>query len=80
MIVWESDDVLTAPSSALFQRDGVWAVFTVDDGRARIQTVEVGHRSSATVEILRGLEEGAEVIVFPSDELDAGLRVKPRAS
>ena len=80
MIVWESDDALTVPASALFQRDGVWVVFIVDDGRARIRTVEVGHRSSATVEILRGLEERNEVIIFPSDELDAGVRVKPRAS
>ena len=78
MIVWEGSETLTVPASALFQRAGVWAVFVVDEGRARLQTVDVGHRSSAMVEIVRGLEEGSDVIVFPSDELDAGVRVKRR--
>lgn len=78
MIVWQGRDVLAVPGSALFQHDGVWAVFVVEGGRARIRTVELAHRSSAMVEIVRGLGERSEVIVFPSDELDDGVRVKAR--
>ena len=78
MIVWQAPNILTVPASALFQRTGAWTVFVVEEGRARPRPVEVGHRSSAAVEIVGGLEEGNEVIIFPSDELDAGVRVKSR--
>ncbi|HEU5183909.1 MAG TPA: efflux RND transporter periplasmic adaptor subunit [Gemmatimonadaceae bacterium] len=80
MTVWEGSDVLAVPASALFQDEGVWSVFTLRDGRARRSPVEIGHRSSAMVEVLRGLAANDEVILFPSDEVATGVRVKPRAT
>lgn len=74
--VWESKDVLTVPSSALFQRSGGWAVFTVEKGKARLRRVEIGHRASASVEITSGLKSGELVVLFPSDKIDAGSRVR----
>jgi HlyD family secretion protein len=76
MSVWEGANVLTVPASALFQDAGVWSVFIVRDGRARSRQVEIGHRSSAMVEVVQGIEAGDEVIVFPSDEIGSGVRVK----
>lgn len=78
VIVWQAPNSLTVPASALFRRTEAWTVYVVGDGRARPRPVEVGHRSNAAVEIVGGLEEGSEVIIFPSDELDAGVRVKSR--
>lgn len=78
-IVWQGDDVLQAPSSALFRtEEGEWAVFVVEDGRARRRAVRVGHQSGLTVQIISGLEEGEAVIVHPDNELEDGARVEPR--
>lgn len=74
--VWESGSVLSIPSSSLFQRSGKWAVFVVQEGRARLRYVEIGHRTGATVEVQSGLERGERVILFPSDKVDDNSRVK----
>ncbi|MDO8501827.1 MAG: HlyD family efflux transporter periplasmic adaptor subunit [Gemmatimonadaceae bacterium] len=74
--VWESSDVLTIPSSALFQRGGGWAVFAVENKRARLRRVEIGHRTGASVEITSGLKAGERVVLFPSDKVDDGSRVR----
>ena len=74
--VWESGDVLTIPASALFQRGGAWMVFVVEDGRARERRVDVGHRTGAVAELTGGLREGDRVILFPSDKVSDGVRVR----
>jgi HlyD family secretion protein len=74
--VWESGSVLSIPASSLFQRSGRWAVFVVEDGRARLRQIEIGHRTGATVEVKSGLERGERVILFPSDKVDDNSRVK----
>ena len=74
--VWESNDVLVVPASILFQRDGGWAVFVVQDNRARLRKVEIGHRTGASVEITGGLKPGERVILFPSDKVDDGSRIR----
>lgn len=74
--VWESGDVLSIPSSALFQRSGRWAVFVVDDKRARLRNVSIGHRTGASAEVTGGLKQGERVILFPSDRVVDGSRVQ----
>jgi HlyD family secretion protein len=74
--VWESTDVLTVPSSALFQRSGKWAVFVADEGRARVRNVSIGHRTGASAEVTAGLNQGERVILFPSDKVVDGSRVQ----
>jgi HlyD family secretion protein len=74
--VWESADVLTVPPSALFQRNGEWALFLVEGKRARLRNVEIGHRTGASVEITSGLKGGERVVLFPSDKVDDGSRVR----
>jgi HlyD family secretion protein len=51
-------------------------VFVVEDGRARLRQIEIGHRTGATVEVKSGLERGERVILFPSDKVDDNSRVK----
>jgi HlyD family secretion protein len=74
--VWESPNVLTVPASAIFQRGGQWSVFVTGDGRARHRIVQIGHRTGSQAEVLSGLREGEEVILFPSDRIDDGVRVR----
>lgn len=76
-ILWQGDDVLTIPSSALFRNEeGGWSVFVVADGRARLRDVSVGHRGSLAVEISDGLETGELVVTHPGDSLSDGTRVE----
>jgi HlyD family secretion protein len=77
--LWESDKVLQVPSSALFRFGDDWCVFVVDSSsRARRKPIEIGHRNSQGVEILRGLVEGDRVILHPGDNLHEGVLVSER--
>ena len=79
IVVWESDQVLKAPVGALFRHQGVWAVFAVRGGRARLTTVEVGHGDGREFELRAGLAAGDEVVVHASDKVSDGVRVTVRA-
>lgn len=80
MTVWEAPNVITAPASAVFQRGDAWRVFVIDRGRARLRQVEVGHRTGVNVEIVRGLAPGTKLVLFPSDKIDDGVRIRSRES
>jgi HlyD family secretion protein len=77
-VLWEGENVLQAPASALFRNEGGWAVFGIEDGRARIRTVEAGARSGLAVEVTSGLDEGSLVIIYPSERVSDGTRVAAR--
>lgn len=76
-IVWERDDALTVPASALFRRQDGWAAFVVEGGRARLRTVRPGPGSGLLTEVVEGLSTGEVVIVHPDDAVDDGVRVEP---
>ena len=77
-ILWEEDEVLQVPSSALFRRGDQWAVFVVDGEFAQLRTVEIGRRSGLTAQILSGVEAGELVITHPDESVEAGVRVSRR--
>jgi len=80
IVVWEGDDVIQVPASALFRHGSVWAVFVVDRGAARLREIQVGHQAAFDAEIERGLEVGEAVILHPSDRVRDGARVAPTKS
>lgn len=73
--LWRSVDVLQVPHGAVFRYGDAWAVFVVEDGRARRQRVEIGHRGDTTVEVISGLRAGDQVAVHPSDRVNDGAAV-----
>jgi HlyD family secretion protein len=75
IVLWEGEDVLQVPAGALFRQGDGWAVFAVEQGRARRRAVDIGHRNPLAVEILGGLKEGETVIVHPSDQIADGVKV-----
>jgi HlyD family secretion protein len=77
-ILWEGDSVLQVPESALFRHRDGWAVFMAANGRARLQPVQVGHRSGLAAEIISPLKEGELVILHPDDSLADGARISLR--
>lgn len=76
IVVWESSDVLKAPTSALFRRGDGWAVYRVEDGTARLRRVETGKRNGLEAEVISGLEAGDTVIVYPSDAVEEGVAIR----
>lgn len=77
-IVWESDDVLQIPASALFRDGGDWTVFSVEQGRAVKRRVQIGKRSGLAAQVLSGIRVGEQVIVHPDDRVKDGVRVVTR--
>jgi len=79
IVIWQADNVLQVPVSALFRRGQSWSLFVVENGEAHLREVEIGQRTPFEAEIKSGLEEGAEVIVHPSNQITDGARVETRA-
>lgn len=75
-IIWEEDNVLQIPTSALFRTEEGWAVFVVEEGQAKRKTVEVGRQTGLAAQILEGLSEGDVLIVHPGSEIEDGVEVE----
>ena len=73
IIVWEQDDVLKVPTSALFRVGQDWQLFLVRDNVARQTPVELGQNNGIEAQILSGLVAGDSVIVHPSDSVKDGV-------
>lgn len=78
IVVWQSDNALQVPLSALVRSGAQWAVFKIVDGVARLTPVEVGQMNIGNAQILRGLSEADVVIVHPSDAIGDGTAVATR--
>jgi HlyD family secretion protein len=79
IVLWEAADVVKVPTNALIRDGARWAVYLVDDGRARRTIVELGRHTGLEAEVTSGLSVGATVVVHPSDLLHDGVRIAPRA-
>jgi HlyD family secretion protein len=78
IVLWKDDNVLKVPVGGLFRQGEGWAVFVVEDGRVRRQTVQLGQRNENDGQITSGLEAGATVVLHPPDTLTDGTRVTVR--
>lgn len=76
VITWQNDRALTVPSSSVFRSGTEWAVFVVNNGRAKERRVTIGHKGEDEWEVLSGLSAGDSVINHPAPELREGVRVK----
>jgi HlyD family secretion protein len=77
-VLWQGDDILQVPTSALFRQGEGWAVFAVEGGRARLTPVETGQRAGLATQVVSGLAAGTRVVSHPDDKIADGTRVKPR--
>jgi HlyD family secretion protein len=76
--VWSSDAALAIPVGALFRQSEKWAVFVVEDGRAKVRVVEIGRRNNSFAQVLSGLNQGERVVLHPSDRVRDGVAVMAR--
>jgi HlyD family secretion protein len=77
VITWESASALKVPVSGLFRQGQNWAAFVVRDGKAKFVPVKAGRSSGVEIQIIEGLKEGDEVILYPGDRVHDGQRVSP---
>ena len=77
VVVWETGQALKVPVSALFRHAGEWSAYVVRDGRAALVPVQAGRSSGTETQVLGGLNEGDEVILYPGDRVADGMRVTP---
>ena len=78
IVLWKEDSVLKVPVGGLFRQGEGWAVFVVEEGRVRRQTVQLGQRNENDGQITSGLEAGTTIVLHPPDTLTDGTRVTVR--
>lgn len=80
IVTLAEERALKVPVSAVFpvadDGGGGMAVFVVRDGRAQLQRVEVAARNGGEAWIKRGIDAGAQVVVYPPPALQPGVRVQ----
>lgn len=79
LTVWETDEALQIPISALFRSGGEWAAYTLEADRALLRVLDIGQLNDTHAQVLSGLESGDQVIIYPSDQLSDGHKVQDRS-
>lgn len=78
IIVWQETDAIIVPSSALFRVQNEWAAFSVDNGNADLRYVDLGPNNGIQAQVVKGLDAGDRVILYPSSGLSDGSAVAER--
>jgi HlyD family secretion protein len=78
ILVQTENDAVMVPVSALFPVGNQSGVFAIESGRARLTTVDIAARGGGQGWVKRGLEPGAQVIVYPPATLKDGAKVVAR--
>jgi len=79
VITQSVEQAVLVPVGALFPiGDGGTGVFRLQDGKARLQPVELGGRNGSEAWVRSGLKAGETVIVYPPPAVSDGKRVERR--
>lgn len=70
------EDVLKVPIGALIRHGEGWAVFQIQNERAVLTPVEIGLRNNDEAVLESGPPEGAEVILYPGEDIRDRDRVR----
>jgi HlyD family secretion protein len=70
-----SENALILPAGAIFRVGSEWAVYRVENDRAREARIRILSRNNEEVLIGQGLTEGDRVVNFPGDLLKEGVRI-----
>ncbi len=76
IITWQNERTLKVPSGAVFRQGQDWHAYVIEQGRARLRSVKIGHTSETETEVVDGLKEGEAVLLYPGDRIQDGLRVR----
>ena len=77
-VIWSSQDALKVGIGALFRQAGEWVVFVRKDDRVEIRPVKLGQMNDEYAQVLEGLTEGDQVVLYPNDRLESGSLIDTR--
>ena len=69
-------DVLYVPIQAVVSKKDKHYVYTVKRGRKELREVEIGKYNTQFIEIVQGLEEGKELLLYAEVELESDSKLK----
>lgn len=69
-------DVLYVPIQSVVSIGGKHYVYVVKRGRKQLREVEIGKFNSQSIEIIRGLEEGEELLLYAEAEPEPEVKLK----
>lgn len=75
-LLWQGEDVLMVPASAVFELEGTPHVFVIKDQMTQLRAVDTGRSDGFAVQVLEGLEPGEQVVRHPDNGLADGVRVR----
>lgn len=75
-VALESRDAIMIPEEAVVVQGSRTFVYVVEDGRAKVRLIEVGHREPGFVEAVKGLAAGETVVVRGTERLRDGIPVE----
>jgi len=78
IIIWEAEETLIVPASALFRSRDTWVVFVVVNGVAQLRAIEIGPNNGIEAQVMSGLSKDERVILYPSSGLSEGMSVVER--
>jgi RND family efflux transporter MFP subunit len=70
--------IIIPANAFVFKSEGPQVVTLTKDNRIHWQKIQVGRDFGTEIEVLSGLEDGAAVVMNPTDDLTEGLRVMAR--
>lgn len=76
LLQFNDSQALTVPETALQSSGAERFVFRVEDGKVRRVVVEIGQRRAGQVEIVRGVQEGDQVVVAGLQKISDGAAVR----
>lgn len=76
IVAEKRDNALRAPANSVFEINKQHYVYKIENGKAKLQGVEIGLEGEDYTEILGGLSEGDMVITSPSQDIEDGKAVK----
>ncbi len=76
LTVEEKQQTFVIPFTSLYLHEGKEVVYLVRDGKAEISEITLGIKNGDEVEVLSGLQDGDNVIIFGQDRLYPGIDVK----
>jgi len=80
LIVWQNEKTLQVPIGALFRSTGNWSVFAVNADTVELRKVTIGQMNDTHAQIVEGLADGVEVVLYPNDQLEQDSLVERRVA
>lgn len=77
-IISEDTNALTIPLGALFKNEDQWAVYIVENKKAKLQPIKISKKNDKAAVVTSGLKAGDRVILFPGDKIQQGVLVNSK--